>query len=119
MPKKRENYEKSVYYRLKQWIYSYSEPFEQPRPMGNAPKTADEAKAAPPDAETLMEMPEVRSFKTAYRIASVIVCLTLIAVLLITISYLPRYGDPDNPHNTSFTAYERGCFRPTVNITAG
>ena len=38
-----------------------------------------------------------------YKIISVVVCLGIIAVLLVTISHLPSFGDPDNPTNNEVT----------------
>lgn len=36
-------------------------------------------------------------FTTAYDVISVLVCVTLVLVLLITVSWLPRFGESDNP----------------------
>ena len=38
-----------------------------------------------------------RTLRTAYKVMSVAVCLTLIAVLLITVSWMPPFGDENNP----------------------
>ena len=38
-------------------------------------------------------------FKGMYISASVFVCLTLIGILLITVSFLPPFGNPSNPVN--------------------
>lgn len=57
-------------------------------------------------AETMLEKyknwPEtkgVRIFQRVYRLMSVFVCLAIIAVLLLTVYYLPRFGNPNNPIN--------------------
>ncbi len=38
-------------------------------------------------------------FKRMYDVASTVICLGVIAMLLITVSYLPAFGNPDNPVN--------------------
>lgn len=42
---------------------------------------------------------EIRSFERLYYVLSVILSLTMISVLLVSVSYLPRYGDAYNPDN--------------------
>ena len=43
--------------------------------------------------------------RTVYRILSVAVCLTMIAVLVAVVSWMPRFGDSDNPADNE--VYER------------
>ena len=38
-----------------------------------------------------------RTLRTAYRIMSVAVCLTLITVLMIVVSWMPQFGGGENP----------------------
>lgn len=38
-------------------------------------------------------------FDNIYRISSIIICFSLITILLITVSFLPRFGDPNAPVN--------------------
>ncbi len=38
-------------------------------------------------------------FRATYKVASVMICLLVIFVLLITTSYLPEFGNPNNPVN--------------------
>ena len=57
-----------------------------------------------------------------YRLLAIIICLGVIAVLLVTASYLPPYGSPDNPvHNEVSQRYiEKGMEETgAVNIVAG
>ena len=61
-------------------------------------------------------------FRAAYTVSSVVVCLTLIGILLITVSFLPLYGNPDNPaHNEVSERYiEKGLEETgSVNIVSG
>ncbi|MEA4822639.1 MAG: hydrogen gas-evolving membrane-bound hydrogenase subunit E [Clostridiaceae bacterium] len=65
---------------------------------------------------------EIRAFQKVYNVFSVIFCLTLILILLITISYLPRLGEADNPANNEVEQrYIEAGLEETgaVNIVAG
>lgn len=39
----------------------------------------------------------VTVFNDMYRVAAVLICLTLIAVMLLVVAFLPPFGSPDNP----------------------
>lgn len=41
----------------------------------------------------------MKIFERFYRISSVIFCLLLIGILLLTVAYLPQFGNPGNPAN--------------------
>ena len=61
-------------------------------------------------------------FKSTYNVASVIICLGIIFILLITVSYLPRYGDPQDPINNEVSErYVEKAIEETgaVNAVAG
>lgn len=61
-------------------------------------------------------------FKGMYISASVFVCLTLISILLITVSFLPPFGNPSNPVNNEVSEryIEKGLEETgAVNIVSG
>ena len=61
-------------------------------------------------------------FKGAYIAASVTICLCIISILLITVSYLPPFGNPNNPVNNEVSQryIEKGLEETgAVNIVAG
>ncbi len=61
-------------------------------------------------------------FKAAYAVSSVVICLTLIVILLITVSFLPAYGNADNPVNNEVSQrYIENGLEETgaVNIVTG
>ena len=63
-----------------------------------------------------------KGFLRFYKIASVICCLSLIAILLVAVSYLPPVGSPDNPASNEVAAkYIEDGLQDTgaVNIVTG
>ncbi len=61
-------------------------------------------------------------FRIIYDVVSVLVCLTLVITLLITVSYLPRFGGNDNPaENEVYTRYLEEAVNEAgaVNAVAG
>jgi multicomponent Na+:H+ antiporter subunit B len=45
------------------------------------------------------EQQAIHRFEKLYRLVAVSVCAVMMVVLLLTVSYLPSFGDPDNPAN--------------------
>ena len=65
---------------------------------------------------------EKRVFQQLYQVFSVVVCLILIVTMLITVSFLPEFGNPTNPANNEVPQryIERGPQETgTVNVVAG
>lgn len=63
-----------------------------------------------------------RSFVQFYKAAAVVCCIALITMLLVTVSYLPPVGDPENPaHNEVVEKYIEDGMQDTgaVNIVTG
>lgn len=61
-------------------------------------------------------------FKKVYTAASLGICLILITILLITVSFLPEFGNPDNPINNEVSQryIEKGLEETgTTNIVSG
>ncbi len=64
----------------------------------------------------------VKIYEKIYRIASVVLCVAIIAFLLYTVSGLPRFGQADNPvNNEVYERYTEKGIEETgaVNIVAG
>lgn len=65
---------------------------------------------------------KLQLFHKMYQIAAVIFCLTLISIMLVTVSWLPPNGNPDNPVNNEVSAryIEKGLQETgAVNIVTG
>lgn len=63
-----------------------------------------------------------KAFLRFYKLAAVVCCLALIVMLVVTVSYLPPVGNPDNPaHNEVVEKYVEDGMQDTgaVNIVAG
>ena len=64
----------------------------------------------------------VKVYKGLYTAASVAICLIMIAILLITVSFLPPFGNPNNPVNNEVSQryIEKGLEETgAVNIVSG
>lgn len=65
---------------------------------------------------------KLKLFHRMYQIAAVVFCLTLISIMLVAVSWLPRNGNPDNPVNNEVSArYIESGLQETgaVNIVTG
>ena len=63
-----------------------------------------------------------KAFLRFYKLAAVVCCIALIVMLVVTVSYLPPVGNPDNPaHNEVVEKYVEDGMQDTgaVNIVAG
>lgn len=110
MSKIRDDYESSLWNRLTRWVNGETDPFEgkmEMRPLREAefrgksvfnPDSLDEEKVMQ-YLDDLNKNKEMRAFRILYALGSVALCFLLIAVLLLTVSYLPRLGDPNGPNN--------------------
>lgn len=149
MSRIRENYENSRWRKFLRWVDDekteeeaanealfddrlYEEGVDRTNPYGD--RRPDPEKVATivekkREAAKLMEKysswPETRGvklFSRIYAILAVIVCVSIIAVLLITVSYLPEFGNADNPINNEVTKryIEQGLKETgAVNIVSG
>ena len=109
MSRLKNNYENSRFHRFEAWMAGDTDilkgklEIRRPEEPEEQEIELDETKinAAVYD---MAHNRELRAFRILYRLASVILCLTLIAVLLWTVVYLPKFGEPDNPINNEVSA---------------
>ncbi len=127
-----EQYEKTISYRLKQWLDGVRDPFlgnmemQPQRPYQDEPEHAEQRTA---DTKTVFQRvynvkqnSNVRLFQTIYRVFCVLFCIFLVLMLLSAVSNLPIVGDADKPTNNEVAAryIERGLQETgSVNIVTG
>ena len=127
-----EEYNKKLLTRLMQWASGKTDPY-----LGNM-ETREQPESAP--NEFLLRKHKrdrdfviqhvydqkhnrfYKGFQRFYKIASIVCCLSLIAILLVAVSYLPPVGSPDNPVSNEVAAkYIEDGLQDTgaVNIVTG
>lgn len=128
----REQYEKTFSYRFKQWLEGAKDPFLDTVEMKKqeafhedeavSRQRENEKKQLVEKVYDLEHNAEVRIFRKIYRIFSVLFCVFLVAMLLVAVSYLPTFGQADNPVNNEVAAryIEKGLQETgAVNIVTG
>lgn len=115
MSRIRDNYENSLWNRLTRWVNGETDPFKgkmEMKPLREAelkgdsvynPDQLDKAKVEE-YLEDLSKNKEMKAFRVLYCLGSVALCLLLVSVLLLTVSYLPVLGDPTGPNNNEVSA---------------
>ena len=70
-----------------------------------------------------MDSPQgVAAFRRVYTVTAALLCAAIVTLLLVTVSYLPRFGAPDNPANNEVPRryIEQGLSETgAVNVVAG
>jgi len=131
-PVPQEEYNKKPLTRLLQWISGDIDPFlenmETRRQHEYVPNERLIRKHRR-DRETVIKLVYdqkhnrvYRNFRRFYKVASVVCCLALIAMLLVAVSYLPPVGSPENPASNEVAAkYIEDGLQDTgaVNIVTG
>ncbi len=128
MSRQRSDYESSLWYRFMQTLKDEEDPFsgrfemhEDVRP----PELTEDDRAEIEKLRMLSSGVETREgtlFRKIYKAASVIVCISIIAILLVTVANLPSFGNPNNPANNEVAArYIENGIQETgaVNIVTG
>lgn len=125
-------YEKTLSFRLKRWLDGTKDPFVDTVEMKEQKEFhEDDTTVINREKERRQRMNrvydlannwEINGFERLYRIFCVCFCLFLVAMLLIAVSFLPAYGNPDNPVNNEVSKrYIENGLQETgaVNIVTG
>ena len=127
-----QEYEKTVSFRLKQWLDGTKDPFvEQVEMKPQKEFEEDESvvltrkKEREQRRERVYDLAhnlELIGFEKGYKVFSGLFCVFLVVMLLIAVSYLPSYGHSDNPVNNEVAKrYIENGLQETgaVNIVTG
>lgn len=127
-----EQYEKTLSYKLKQWLSGEKDllldsvemqpqkPFLEDK--NTVQKRTAEKKRRFEQIYDLKRNKELRVFHGFYRAFSVVFCVFLVCMLLLAVSELPTFGNPDNPVNNEVAErYIESGLQETgaVNIVTG
>lgn len=128
----KEQYEKTRSYRLKQWFDGTKDPFldtVEMKPQKAFVEDGEVSKEHLKDKRKLMKHiydtrrnAELRIFEKIYKVSSVLFCIFLVVMLLVAVSNLPTFGNPDNPVNNEVAArYIENGLQETgaINIVTG
>ena len=127
-----EAYEKTLSYKFKQWLAGAKDPYLDTVEMKPQQEIHEPEKLVHEHelqhlnivekAYDLERNAQVRLFQKFYNAFSVIFCLCLVFILLVGVSYLPKYGHEENPVNNEVSAryIEQGLQETgAVNIVTG
>lgn len=126
-----EEYEKTLSYKLKSWLEGAKDPYlgqveMKPQVLPEVSDMQEETRKAV--RERLERVYRVSSrknkgaFQKLYNAFCVLFCLFLVAMLLVAVSYLPAYGEEENPVNNEVSQrYIENGLQETgaVNIVTG
>lgn len=131
-PISEEEYKKRLSQRMKKWLKGEADPYlrsDMTKPDGGYEINQKLRLAHKHDHDLMLKSvydtehnKNYRLFFRFYKIAAVVSCLALIAILLVAVSYLPAVGNPENPvHNEVAAKYIEDGMQDTgaVNVVTG
>ena len=127
-----EEYQKTFSFKFKRWLEGVKDPYLDEVEMKPQKPFEEDAQAVERREESRRRMAdwvydlernaEVRIFRRFYRIFSILFCIFLVVMLLSAVSWLPTFGQADNPVNNEVSArYIENGLQETgaVNIVTG
>ena len=129
--KSAEEYQKTFAFRFFRWLHGEKDPYVgvvEMRPQKEYHVDEEAILCHEKERDAILDRVysedniELKAFRKLYHVTSILFCLFLIALLLVTISYLPATGTIDRPVNNEVAArYIESGLEETgaVNIVAG
>ena len=132
MSKLRENKKNTSDFKFREWLEGEKDPYlgeVEMKPQQERVLDEETKKEYSLDSQKMYEKiydesrnKEQKIFKRIYKVSSILFCLALIIVMLVTVSYLPPTGNAANPDNNEVTEryIEKGLQETgAVNIVTG
>ena len=130
--KPRDEYEKTAAFHFFRWLSGSKDPYlgeveMQPQKEPEIPEATilermNERQMIRDKVYDIEKNKWLISFNRVYKVAAVLFCIVLVGILLYTVSYLPRTGNPANPDNNSVSErYIENGLQETgaVNVVSG
>ena len=127
-----ENYKKTLSYKLASWFYGTEDPYVnhvEMKPQKEVVESEEVVAKREEDHKNLLEKiydvrnnSELGFFNKSYKVFCVLFCAVVVCTLLVAVSYMPTFGDPNNPvHNEVSQRYIESGMQETgaVNIVTG
>lgn len=131
MSRIKKDYENSLWAKLEKWIEGDKDPFENKLETKIPEVRLDDASVEVVEVDEerlrkaidkLEQMREIHIYRKIYRLISIVLTVVIIAFLMWTVTFLPRFGAADNPYNNEVSErYIKDGLKETgaVNIVAG
>ena len=109
----KDSYEKTLSYRFTRWLNGEKDPLlgEVEMKPQVAENENDEKRAIRQERKRRFERlydlssnKEIKVFQHLYRIFGILFCVFLVFMLLVAVSFLPTFGDAENPVNNEVSA---------------
>ena len=127
-----KEYKKTFSYKFSKWFYGSEDPYLnqlEMKPQKEFKKIDEIKEQRRKDHDVVLKKVydleqnhEISIFTKLYRVLSIISCILLVCVLLVSVSRLPTFGDPNNPVNNEVAdRYIENGLQETgsVNIVTG
>ena len=127
-----ENYKKTLSHKLETWFYGTEDPYVnkvEMQPQKEVVESEEVIEKREAEKKNLLQKiydvrhnSELTFFDKSYKVFSVLFCIVLVCGLLVAVSHMPTFGDPNNPVNNEVSErYIESGIQETgaVNIVAG
>lgn len=104
-----DQYKKTFSYKFASWFYGTEDPFlnkVEMKPQKEFVETNEQKAERKQEKKNLLEQvydleknSGLNLFDKLYKVLSVVFCAVMVVMLVVAVSYLPTFGDPNNPVN--------------------
>ena len=104
-----DQYKKTFSYKFASWFYGTEDPYQKKvemKPQKEFEETKEQIDERQKEKNNLLEQiynieknNGLNLFDKLYKILSVVFCAVMVVMLVVAVSYLPTFGNPNNPVN--------------------